>query len=77
MSDDERQECEEFVEGIELIGILETRAQTVRVRHALSELVKFDYCHEVERYKDGLGFLNVLGDTQFRGYTKHCRGPVR
>ena len=32
--DDERQEYEEFVEGIDLMGILKTRAQTVRVRHA-------------------------------------------
>ncbi len=35
LSDDERQEYGEFVEGIDLMGILKTRAQTVRVRHAL------------------------------------------
>ena len=33
--DDERQEYEEFVEGIDLMGILKARAQTVHVKHAL------------------------------------------
>ena len=32
--DDERQEYEEFVEGIDLMGILKARTRTVLVKHA-------------------------------------------
>ncbi len=34
LTDDERQEYEEFVEGIDLIGILKARARTVLAKHA-------------------------------------------
>ena len=34
LTDGERQEYEEFVEGIDLIGILKARARTVLVKHA-------------------------------------------
>ena len=34
LTDDERQEYEEFVEGIDLMGILKARARTVLVKHA-------------------------------------------
>lgn len=34
LTDDERQEYEEFVEGIDLVGILKARARTVLVKHA-------------------------------------------
>ncbi len=33
LTDDERQEYEEFVEGIDLMGILKARARTVLVNH--------------------------------------------
>ncbi len=34
LTDDERQEYGEFVEGIDLMGILKARARTVLVKHA-------------------------------------------
>jgi len=34
LTDDERQEYEEFVEGIDLMDILKTRARPVLVKHA-------------------------------------------
>ena len=34
LTDEERREYEEFVEGIDLMGILKTRARTVLVKHA-------------------------------------------
>ena len=34
LTDDERQEYEEFVEGIDLMGILKARARTVLAKHA-------------------------------------------
>ena len=34
LADDERQEYEEFVEGIDLMGILKARARTVLVKQA-------------------------------------------
>ena len=35
LTDNERQEYEEFVEGIDLMGILKARARTVLVKHPL------------------------------------------
>jgi hypothetical protein len=35
LTDDERQEYEEFVEGIDLMGILKARARTVLAQRAL------------------------------------------
>ena len=34
LADDERQEYEEFVEGIDLMGVLKARVRTVLVKHA-------------------------------------------